>query len=108
MRLPRYSQLFSGIYGKVSRARGVFEEIRLGIMIKIRIGMATPPTPIWFCCNCVQLLGFCRNSGAIPAQSGAIALAIGRDLPSAWDDTKLATLIVISRALSGSATGRQQ
>jgi hypothetical protein len=34
--------------------------------------MATPPHPIWFCCNCVQLLGFLLqfwcNSGAILLQ----------------------------------------
>jgi hypothetical protein len=55
------------------------------------------------------LLKFWCNSGAILLQLccnfSAIALAIGRDLPSAWDDTKLAKLIVIGRALSGSATG---
>jgi hypothetical protein len=89
------------------------KRLGLGIMIKIRIGMATrPPTPIWFCCNCVQLLGFCCNSGAILVQfwcnSGAIAVAIGRDLPPAWGDTKLAKLIVIGRSLSGSASGRHR
>jgi hypothetical protein len=43
-----------------------------------------PPTPIWFCCNCVQLLGFCCNSGAILVQFSCNfgAIAVQLQLPS--------------------------
>jgi hypothetical protein len=54
-----------------------------------------------FWCNCgAILLQLCCNFSAI-------AVATWRDLPPAFWDSKLAKLIVIGRALSGSATGRR-
>jgi hypothetical protein len=65
--------------------------------------------PVQFRCNSGAILvQFWCNSGAILVQFWCnLHLRLG-DLPPAWDDSKLATLIVIGRVLSGSATGRHQ
>src|ERR1700677_277250 len=78
--------------------------------------MATTPPPymvlLQLCAIAGVLLKFWCNSGVILLQLccnfSAIAVATWRDLPRAWGDIKLAKLIVIGRALSGSAAGRHQ
>jgi hypothetical protein len=82
-----------------------------GVLLQFRCNSGAILVQFW-CNSGAILVQFWCNSGAILVQfwcnSGAICTCDWRQLAATWGDSKLATLIVIGRAVGGSATGRHQ